>query len=336
MRSLRTALLLPLVAGAACEDASRMAMGDANSIIVVAEEQLWEQVADTVLTALEPRIFAVRPEPTFKLTHVEPTSGHWRDLRRFRQVLAIGRPADPWVQEILSRADTSVTPPALVQATRVWARNQVATAVVVPEADPAGAVREQVPELAALLDRGYRLWAQRRMYTSGVDTAFADTLRREAGFSVQVPNVYTRRREGDRGYLFFNDQAAGTPLVRSLFVTWREGVDGEPRPEAALAWRDSVGEAVYDWPQESQRDPVQVRPVREPGAGGLEVRGVWFATEDPSFPQGGPFITRVIDCPDQNRRYLLDAWLYAPATDKYQYMIQLETLLGSFRCEGTA
>ena len=30
--------------------------------------------------------------------------------------------------------------------------------------------------------------------------------------------------------------------------------------------------------------------------------------------------------------YLIDAWLYAPGRDKYEYMIQLEEILGSFRC----
>jgi hypothetical protein len=30
--------------------------------------------------------------------------------------------------------------------------------------------------------------------------------------------------------------------------------------------------------------------------------------------------------------YLLDAWLYAPGKQKYEYMIQLQTILDTFRC----
>jgi hypothetical protein len=41
-----------------------------------------------------------------------------------------------------------------------------------------------------------------------------------------------------------------------------------------------------------------------------------------------------VPCPAQDRLYLLDAWLYAPGKEKYQYMIQLETLLGTFECAG--
>lgn len=331
MRSLRTALLL-LLGAAACTDSGRMAMGDVNSIIVVADAGLWNEVSDTVLTSLQPGIFAVRSEPTFKLTHVAPDDPSWRDLRRFRQILAIGEPEDPWVRPVIRKADTAVAAPAIVQASNVWARNQVGTALVVSGEAAAGAVRDQLDDLAALLDLGYRRWAHQRMFTSGVDTALARTLAREGGFTARVPNVYTFRREGSDGFLFFNDQLAGTPLVRSLFVTWRSGTASEPAPEEALAWRDSIGMEVYDWPQRSQRDPIQVTAVEEPGEGGLDIRGVWTGTADETFPQAGPFITRVVDCPASDRRYLLDAWLYAPAADKYQYVIQLETLLDSFEC----
>jgi len=34
--------------------------------------------------------------------------------------------------------------------------------------------------------------------------------------------------------------------------------------------------------------------------------------------------------------YLIDAWLYAPGKEKYEYMIQLQTILNTFRCEGMA
>ncbi|HUG39599.1 MAG TPA: DUF4837 family protein [Longimicrobiales bacterium] len=332
MRSLRTALLLILPAAAACSDSTRMGMGDVSSIIVVAEAGLWEQVGDTLLKALQPEVFAVRPEATFKLTHVAPDDPNWRDLRRFRQVLAVGRSDDAWVRPVLVEADTTVTPPAIVQATDVWARNQLASALVVPEEGAAAAVREQAAALADRLDATYRQWAVRRMYTSGVDTVLADTLAREGGFSISLPVVYTFRREGPNGFLAFNNQMAGTPLVRSVYVTWRSGTSGEPTAAEALAWRDSVGQAVYDWPQRSQPEPIQVRRIPGPDGGGIEVRGVWSGTADEGFPQAGPFITRVVDCPASDRRYLIDTWLYAPATEKYQYVIQLESLLGSFRC----
>lgn len=324
-------LLLLAMAAAACNDRTRPAMGDEHSIIVIAADTLWTAVEDTILNTLQPRIFAVRDEPTFRVSHASPGEQHYADLRRFRQILAIGRPEDPWVDNALSRAGEAADPPPIVEVRDVWARNQRVTVVVVPEADPAGAVAARVDSLAGLLDARYRAWSRDRMYISGLDSELSERLQRDAGFSLEMPHVYRWRQVGDDAYLFLNDQPDAEQLVRSLLVTWRAGTEGEPDVDATLDWRDTVAQRYYDWGQTTERDRLQPRRLAAPGDGGLEVRGVWFGTIE-GFPQAGPFITWSVDCPAQDRRYLLDAWLYAPARAKYQYMIQLETLLSSFRC----
>lgn len=323
----RNALLLAVLAVAACSDASRLAMGEVNSIIVVAEDSLWAQVSDTVLTGLQPRIFAVRDEPTFQLTHTSPRSEHWVDLRRFRQILTIGRQDDPWVRPALDEADTEVEPPALVEVNRVWARNQRVTALVVAEDGSVEWLRGMVDSVASLLETRYRTWAQSRMYVSGHDTALVDTLVRTGGFELDMPNVYRWRQLSDSAFAFLNDNPDASELVRWLTVTWRTAPERAVTTESALAWRDTLASSLYDWGQRTVRDRLQTDTL---GGGVLEVRGVWRGLDE--FPQAGPFITRVVACPEQGRRYLLDAWLYAPSRDKYQYIIQLETLLDSFRC----
>jgi hypothetical protein len=333
MTLLRKTLPFALLAVAACADSSRTAMGDANSIIVVAADSLWAEVADTVLTTLQPRIFAVRDEPTFNLTHTSPGSEDWPEFQRFRQILVIGVPDDPWVRRPLEEADTVVEPPALVEVDRVWARNQRVTALVVPGEGSADAVRASVDSLAHLLDSRYRGWARNRMYYSGHDEALADTLAREAGFTVDMPEVYRWRQINDSTYAFLNDNPDASQLVRWLTVTWRTSPSAPLTEDAVLSWRDSLAGTHYDWGQRTLRDRLEIDTLDAPGTGGLSVRGAWTGLEE-DFPQGGPFITHVVDCPEQDRRYLLDTWLYAPTRDKYQYMIQLETLLESFRCGG--
>jgi hypothetical protein len=333
MTLLRRALPAVLVAMAAagCNDRTRPAMGDEHSVIVIAADSLWAAVEDTILTALQPTVFAVRDEPTFRVSHASPAEEHFADLRRFRQILTIGNTTDPWVDAALSRAGLDGDPPPISEARDVWARNQRVTILVVPEDDPAGAVATRVDSLAALLDRRYRAWSRERMFISGLDTGLATRLEEDAGFTLQMPNVYRWRQVDDNAYLFLNDQPDAEQLVRSLLVTWQPVAQAEPSEEAILDWRDEAARAYYDWGQTTERDRLQTRRLDAPGAGGLEVRGVWFGTIE-GFPQAGPFITQAIDCPAQDRRYLLDAWLYAPARAKYQYMIQLETLLSSFRC----
>ena len=330
MKLLRAVVPLLVLLGVGCDD-SRMALGDVNTFIAVADDSLWSEVGDTVLTALQPQIFTVRAENMFELTHTTYGGEHWGNLSRFKQVLAIGQPSDPWVQQALEEADTTVQPPAIVEANNVWARGQRVTALVLPDSGAASAVVERLDSLRALFDRRYRVWAQTRMYFSGHDEALADTLGQLGNFHLDMPVVYRWRQTGDSAFMFLNDQPDASQLVRSVLVTWRSGTEGRPMVDPALAWRDSVAERFYDWGQATQRTRLDTARIAGPGEDALEVRGIWSGTLE-NFPQAGPFITRVVDCPAQNRRYLLDTWLYAPARDKYQYIIQLETLLDSFRC----
>jgi hypothetical protein len=43
-----------------------------------------------------------------------------------------------------------------------------------------------------------------------------------------------------------------------------------------------------------------------------------------------------VPCPAQDKTYFIDAWLFAPGKKKYEYMIQLQTILNSFRCGSAA
>ncbi len=67
-----------------------------------------------------------------------------------------------------------------------------------------------------------------------------------------------------------------------------------------------------------------------------EVRGAWSNPPGSMWPAAGPFIFWSVACPEQDRLYYLDAWLYAPGKDKWEYILQLETIMGGFRCGSLA
>jgi hypothetical protein len=328
MRSARPAEAAVLVlAVLSCDSGSAgLAHGDTHSLIVVAADSLWAAVAPEVLSALEPRIFTVRNEKTFDITRVSPADSAWLDLRRFKQVLPIGSAQDFWVAPVLEGAAAA---PGIVEETDVWARGQRVTAVVLPEENSVAALRQRLPQLAQLLDRRFREYAAARMFASRADTALRDTLERVLGFSLLVPRVYSRQDLGTT-QVFRNHAEMGGVLMRTIVVTWRPGVLRSPTAQHALTWRDSVGRFAWDLLQNVDTERIETRTL--PGVlEGIEVQGVWRGS-DPSWPSAGPFMGRIVPCPDQNRTYLLDAWLFAPGKAKYEYMIQLETILDSFGC----
>lgn len=325
-------VVLSLLAG--CSDVAPSAWGNANSVIVLAPDSLWAAVGDSVHEALEPRIFTVRDERTFEVTQVAPGAEAWGDLKRFKQILVLGTPEDPWVSDLLNGSDgVPATRPALVERTDVWARGQHVTAVLLPAEGAEAAVVQVLPELFERLDGRFREYALQRMFTSGAAEGFRDTLRATAGFALLLPQVY-RRTVMDSLYVFRNDQALGEQLDRTVVVTWRSGTADSLTADALLAWRDALERPDMS-EQVTQRDRVEVEPIEVPGGYGIQVRGAW-STPPGEFPAGGPFVDRLIVCPEQNRTYLLDAWLYVPRKGKYEYVIQMETILNSFECGGSA
>ena len=329
-RRLLSPLLIPTLLGAlaGCDDAA--AWGDANSIIVATSPDLWSQIQDTVESSLEPRIRTVRDERMFKVTFQDPGHEYWTNLRRFRQMLLIGSADDFWVAPALEKLEQVPTPPAILQVYDIWARDQLATILLLPGSGSPDDVGLLLAELRDLYERQYREWAVSRMFVSGRDTALSDTLSREAGFTLLVPEVYAWG-DSDSVYLFRNDNPDPAELIRQVAVTWRSG----PVPldsEALLSWRSEIAERYYAEPQLVDTTGLEAGPIDYQGTEAFQVQAVWQNAPEADWPAAGPLVLRGIPCPAQNRTYLLDAWLYAPGKDKYEYMIQLQTILDSFGC----
>jgi hypothetical protein len=338
-RPIGLALALPLFATlAACGDQVG-AWGDPNSIVAAVDPALWTEVEGSVVEALEPTVRTVADEKAFTVTHTVPGDDIWGNMRKFRQLLVIGPPSDPYVAEVLGEVDDAgeVTPPQILQANNVWARNQVVTILVTPEADAAGGVRARLPELSALYDDQYRRWARQKMFVSGADSALADTLMTEHGFSLLLPQVYYWDRR-DSVFVFRNDNPDPSELIRQIAVTWRTPIPpaAEFQAEQMLEARGAIAAEHYSEPQLVDTSGMQGGPGRLGNLQSYEIQATWTNAPDAGWPAGGPFILRSILCPEQNRLYLIDAWLYAPGKEKYEYMIQLQTILNTFRCGDAA
>jgi len=191
-------------------------------------------------------------------------------------------------------------------------------------------VRAHLPEINQSLDDQFRAYARARMFLSGTDSALADTLARTAGFRLILPEVY-RWQHQDSIYVFRNDNPDPAELIRQIAVTWRSPIPASMTYDQVLAWRAEVAQ-TYGEPQDVDLSQVDTSAFEFQGQPAFQVQALWKNPPQLDWPAAGPFITRTIVCPHQDRLYLLDAWLYAPGKEKYEYMIQLQTILDSFRC----
>lgn len=327
--SLAAALLLAALLAAGCGRPS--AMGEANSLILaVPDDSLWRAVEDTTYAVLEPTVFTVREEKKYYVEPVDTASANWETLRTFRHVVVLGTPENRWVRRVVD-ASPERGPPRpgrIYQADDVWANGQLVTAVVVDPERPAASWVERLPELLSRVEAAYRDFVARRMFASGPDSAAADSLRERFGFRLTVPRVYDLALHGDSVVVVRNDNPRPSDLIRSVLVAWRPPV-AELTAELAYEWRRAVGRVFYNVPQEIDTSAGRVTRLEVAGRPALEATGTWRDVGG-AVPAGGPFVARLVRCPD--RTFFLDGWVYAPGKDKYQYVLQIRTILGSFSC----
>lgn len=324
---------LALVICAACGRPN--AMGEANSLIVIAADSLWQQVEQTTYEVLEPTIFTTRDEKQYVVTAVAYDDPAIVDLKLFRNVLVFGGPDDPALQEVAAAGGYvlgNMEPGRVFQVEDVWARNQTVTGVYLRRRNEVDSWVEALPSVLAAVDAQYRVWVRNRMFATPPDTALATDLMTRFGFSVVVPQLYDRvargLESGDSLVILRNDNPDPSQLIRSVLVHWRPSVDSLTA-ELALEWRASLDDVQYNVAQGINTDHSSVTRFTVDGRPALEVTGVW-QDERGNFPAAGPFVVWLVDCP--SRTYFIDAWLYAPNEPKYQYMLQLQEILSSFTC----
>jgi predicted small lipoprotein YifL len=329
----RGLLALLLAVGLAACGEKGMTYGDANSVIAVTDAERWSEIQDDVFGAIERTIQTVRDEKTFTVTYQEPYADFWNNLRRFRQMLLVGTLDDPWMVEALEEtsSEIDIEGPGVYQVRNVWSRDQTATLIVLPDDGSLDGVPAMLEEVHATLDRQFRAYASNRMYFSGVARALADTLAAEAGFRLIVPEVY-RWQRSDSVLVFRNDQPDPSELIRQVTVTWMTPSPGQLSVDEIIAWRQRVADAHYNEPQELVTEGMIVADTTFDGRDGMLIQTQWRNPPDRGWPAGGPVIVRTVTCDEQDRTYLLDAWLYAPGREKYEYMIQLETIMDTFDC----
>ena len=321
---------LALLPVGACENLP-LALGDFNSIITTATPALWDEVQGDLVPALERTVFTVRDEKIFTVTPGSPGTETWFKLRRLKQQLVIGTAADPWMAAPLAKIDGPVTPPRIAHMEDVWARGQLVTVVVLEEGNEAQSLRELTPRLADIYVDWFRDRSVARMFITKPDSTLSGELAENHGFTLLVPAVY-RYEVTDSVHIFRNDNPDPSELIRQFAVTWRP-LEPEFDTEDLLEWRARIVGGYYNYPQVINAERVIEGPETLNGFQAYSYQAVW---ENPpgTYPAGGPFVVRAVDCPEQGRRYLVDAWLYAPGRDKYEYMVQLDEITSSFRCTG--
>jgi hypothetical protein len=300
-------------------------------VVAVVAAERWSELEHMVRGAIERRVSGVSDERVFTVVHQEPYGEGWEERSRAPQLVLIGTFADPWIQEALDEAETPLREPGLARVLGVWADRQVANVVVLPESGYDDHLEEHLAGVYAQLHADFRAIVRTEMYASGANTELADSLWETEKFGVLIPNSYAWSRT-DSTFLFWPEDEGEADVERRVAVTWMNPAPPSFEIDEVLAWRERTAREHYGAPQEVV-GRVTAERIAFAGYVALEVRGQWTRRTESGERQEGSLLARVAVCEGQNRAYLLDSWLHTAAAETYEYVVQLETILDTFRCE---
>ena len=291
-------------------------IGAINSLAVVMDNKLWEgEVGDKVREHFAAPILGLTwDEPLFTIEHM-PKQVFTGMTRHRRSVLFVSIDSTEMAQV---KVDVYATPQrvGVIQ----------------------GGTEE---ELLANLDKGAK-----KIIASFKDTEVKEAQKRflrslskekalenKFGVKLRLPSVYTMGKE-EEDFVWIDRQI---PKGSMNLIAYEMPADSFTNDSTLVTdivmMRDSIGQKYIPGPDIPGKITYMITEkafapyiftTQVAGRDAIEVRGIW---EIHNYPMAGPFVTYIIDDVENNRKLVLEGFTFAPATNKRDYMFELEAIL---------
>jgi len=164
--------------------------------------------------------------------------------------------------------------------------------------------------------------------------ALRDTkdIEKELGISIELPDYFVLVDHQKNFFWFRRELKNGEADILLYSIPIKDSLD--TKGDKVLFYRDSIGKKFIPGPLDStyMRSERNISPsqmkVKINGKEAIETRGLWNMEND--F-MGGPYVNYTIIDPKNKRMIVAEGFIYAPAIDKRNYMIQLESILKTIK-----
>ena len=291
--------------------------GNINTITVVMTDQLW---AGTIGQAVRdmyayPAEGLPQQEPLFDLKQIPPEvfTGFAQSSRSvlwvgIRDQTNIRIDKNTYAQPQTVAVFTAPTPTAL-------------TEIIISQSD-------EVIKILRTQERAERL---RRIRKS---TYANHGLEKKFGFTLTMPSAYKTLKENETTSWFQREIQKGHINLLVTTTPYDEDIVVDQNLEKIIAQHDSIGKAFIPgrlpnsyFITEKAYEPYVYHTTfgKNPA---LEIRGTWEVHGD--F-MAGPFLLYVINDKPNNRNIVLEGFVFAPSTEKRDYIFEIETILWSIQ-----
>jgi len=291
-------------------------IGQVQSILVVMEEDLWESaVGDSVRKAFTSPIKGLAvAEPAHHIQYIPP-SVFKGTVKQNRTVLAVGL-------DSLSLAHIKKD---------VYARPQLIG--VVKGLDQADLMQQFQAK------KGDFITAFKALEIEQTQRRFKRSLNQEKGIKnllgvgLDIPSAYRLGMHTESFAWIDRAIPSGSSNIIAYALPYNSFSSPDTFIEDIVAARDSVvkihipgpdvpGKTTYMKTETVFMPYVTLAEIA--GYKGVEIRGIW---DIQNYPMAGPFVAYILNDPDQDRKIVLEGFVFAPNKEKRTLLFELEAII---------
>jgi len=325
MKKTGTLFLLFAVAFLSCKDSNNQSylptsVGAINSLVAVVDNELWKgSVGDSIRKHFAAPVLGMpMDEPLFTIDQIDPQffTGAIRNTRSLLYV----------TKDSLNIAHVK---------TDMYASPQ---RVGVIKGTTDDEILENINAKAdEIIDsfRNMEIEAAQKRFERSLNKE--DILVKKFGVALKMPSFYNVGKQEENFVWIDREIKKGNANIIVYEMPANSFNKDSTLVRDIVAMRDSIGEkyipgtTVPGKITYMRTEPAYapaVFPVEIAGLKGVEVRGIW---DIKNYPMAGPFLTYILNDKANNRKLVLEGFVFAPATEKRNDMFELEAIMKTLR-----
>ncbi|MFZ9002824.1 MAG: DUF4837 family protein [Robiginitalea sp.] len=321
MKQLRFFPLVILALLASCQDKPSKkykpaSIGAINTLAVVMDNDLWEgPVGDEVRQHFAAPVLGLTwDEPLLNLEHMPPSV--FRGTTRHRRAVLF--------------VDRDTVSGAQIQQDLYATPQKVAVIKGTSDSLLISSIEGSAEQIISSIKEMELKESQKRFLRSlSKETVLMDKF----GISLRLPSVYEVGKEEDNFVWIDREIQKGSMNIIIYEMPEDSFKTDSTFVQDIVKMRDSIGKRHIPGPDVPGKTTYMgtekafapyVFPAEVAGMATVEVRGIW---EVVNYPMAGPFLTYIINDEARNRKLVMEGFTFAPATNKRDYMFELEAIL---------
>lgn len=295
-------------------------VGGMNSLSVIMEDELWKsEVGDEVRKHFAASLNGLAfDEPLFNINQMN-NSVFTGFARTSRNILIIRKS---------SETGTSIKD-------SLYAKPQKVLLIQAPdEAELVSLINKKADDFIKELKQHEIEENQRRIKLSiNKDKTLKDSL----GISLNMSSVYKIYGYENSFFWIEKQIQKGTMNILVYEMPINSIPNDSTRVDAIIRMRDSIGEKHVHGRKEGmymiteQTLAPYVLEAKIAGNNAIETRGRWEMKND---MMAGPFLNYIVEDKKNNRLLVIEGFIFAPSTNKRDFLFELEAILKSLKIEG--